>query len=141
MKERLFRWPVGRHLSTFQVGFEVIYLLYCFDFSCNTSNTQFWDLLKRLNQNLSQSGLMTLASLFTATTSLTEASLFSHILYWWSLRVHHFHLQSWNSTRCLTAPPWNGKFWLKSFGPLGSSSRRLNLFAKTWLTLLLLISH
>ena len=37
--------------------------------------------------------------------------------------------------------PWNGKFWLKSFGPLGSSSRRLNPFAKTWLTLPLPISH
>ena len=110
MKERLFWWLVGRHLSTFQVGFEVIYLLYCFDFSCNTSNTQFWDLLKRLNQNLSQSDLMTLA-VFTATTSLTEASLFSHILYWWSLWVHHFHLQAWTSTLCLTAPPG-----MESFG-------------------------
>ena len=110
MKERLFRWPVGRHLSTFQVGFEVISLLYCFDFLCNTSNTQFWDLLKRLNQNLSQSDLMTMA-VFTATTSLTEASLFSHILYWWSLWVHHFHLQAWTSTLCLTAPPG-----MESFG-------------------------
>ena len=37
--------------------------------------------------------------------------------------------------------PWNGKFWLKSFGPIGSSSRRLNPFAKTWLTLPFLIDH
>ena len=60
-----------------------------------------------------------MASLISATTSL--ASLLSHILNWWFLQVHHFHLQAWTSTACLTAPPGIWKVLAQVFWTTGGN--------------------